>query len=219
MSGPEKITHSLDLVEEIDAWLPQTQCGQCGYPRCWDYARAIAGNQADINQCPPGDSITITGLARLLNKPVVALNTAFGVHRPRTLAVIKESLCIGCTLCIQACPVDAIVGSAKLMHTVIAQECTGCELCLPPCPMDCIELVPYASHKKNTADRWPEYSMVQTDRARNRINARILRLQAEQKPLRGRHHKQSAEEVTDPEKIRREIQAALVRVKAKKQNR
>ena len=131
-----------DPVEDrIDALLPQTQCGQCSFPGCRPYARAIAQGEADIDQCPPGGAATIVALADLLGRDVKPPNTAHGVEKPKRLALIDETRCIGCTLCLQACPVDDIVGAAKFMHTVIAQECTGCELCLPPCPVDCIELV------------------------------------------------------------------------------
>jgi electron transport complex protein RnfB len=129
------------LVEKIDAILPQTQCGQCGYPGCRPYAQAIAEGRADINQCPPGGEEGIRQLAELLGVEPKPLNPEHGQAKPKAVALIDESLCIGCTLCIQACPVDAIVGAAKQMHTVIAAECTGCELCLPPCPVDCIAMV------------------------------------------------------------------------------
>ena len=128
------------LVGRIDAILPQTQCGQCGYPGCKPYARALASQEADINQCPPGGDAGIHALADLLGQRYKPLNPQNGVHKPKALAVIDEAACIGCTLCIQACPVDAILGASKQMHTIIAAECTGCELCLPPCPVDCITL-------------------------------------------------------------------------------
>jgi electron transport complex protein RnfB len=130
------------LAEKIDAILPQTQCGQCGYPGCKPYAAAIAAGDADINQCPPGGEDGVKKLAELLGLEGKPLDAAHGVPKPKSVAVIDEPTCIGCTLCIQACPVDAIVGAAKQMHTIIASECTGCELCLPPCPVDCIAMLP-----------------------------------------------------------------------------
>lgn len=135
-SNPESV------IEQIDALLPQTQCAQCGYPGCRPYAQAIADGSAPINQCPPGGEQTITAIADLLGREVVALNKEFGEEKPPVLAYIVEADCIGCTLCIHACPVDAIVGSNRLMHTVLAEHCTGCELCIAPCPVDCIELHP-----------------------------------------------------------------------------
>lgn len=129
------------VVEQINRILPQTQCGQCGYPGCRPYAEAIANGEAEINQCPPGGSAGIEALADLLGREPLQLNPENGQEKPKTVAVIDEQVCIGCTLCIQACPVDAILGAAKQMHTVIAAECTGCDLCLPPCPVDCIEMV------------------------------------------------------------------------------
>lgn len=129
-------------VRQIDAALPQTQCGQCGFGACLPYAQALAAGLAPINRCPPGGAGVIADLARILDRQPIELDPACGVHRPLHVARIDEGRCIGCTLCIQACPVDAIVGAVKAMHTVVAIECTGCDLCLPPCPMDCIEMVP-----------------------------------------------------------------------------
>lgn len=129
------------VVEQIDALLPQTQCAQCGYPGCRPYAEAIASGEADINQCPPGGEAGIRALADLLGREPKPLNPENGAEQPRRVAVIDEPECIGCTLCIQACPVDAIVGASKQMHTVIEEACTGCDLCLPPCPVDCIDMV------------------------------------------------------------------------------
>lgn len=129
------------VVDRIDKLLPQTQCGQCDYPGCRPYAEAIARGDADINQCPPGGTATIEALADLLGRDAKPLNAEHGSEDVRRVAVIDEDLCIGCTLCIQACPVDAIVGASKQMHTVIESECTGCDLCLPPCPVDCIDMV------------------------------------------------------------------------------
>ncbi|WJW76054.1 electron transport complex subunit RsxB [Thiohalobacter sp. IOR34] len=130
------------IVDQIDAILPQTQCGQCGFPGCRPYAEAIAAGEADINRCPPGGETVIRALADLLGRDVKPLDEEHGEHKAKEVAVIDESQCIGCTLCIQACPVDAILGAAKHMHTVIAEECTGCTLCVEPCPVDCIHMVP-----------------------------------------------------------------------------
>lgn len=129
------------LVDKIDAVLPQTQCGQCDYPGCRPYAEAIAKNEANINQCPPGGQEGVDALADLLGVETLPLNEEHGEIKPKRIAFIREAECIGCTLCIQACPVDAIVGASKVMTTVIANECTGCDLCVPPCPVDCIDMI------------------------------------------------------------------------------
>lgn len=130
------------VVDKIDALLPQTQCGQCGFPGCRPYAQAIANTEVDINRCPPGGETTIMALADLLGRDPKPLDEEHGETKPKMVAIIDEETCIGCTLCIQACPVDAIVGAAKQMHTIIARECTGCELCVPPCPVECITMEP-----------------------------------------------------------------------------
>lgn len=143
------------LVARIDAILPQTQCGQCGYPGCKPYATAIANDEADINQCPPGGDAGVRALADLLGREYKPLNTAHGVPKPKSVAVIDEDVCIGCTLCLQACPVDAILGAAKHMHTIIESECTGCELCIAPCPVDCISMEPIAESPDNWKWRYP----------------------------------------------------------------
>jgi electron transport complex protein RnfB len=130
------------LVEKIDALLPQTQCGQCRYPGCRPYAEAIARGEADIDRCPPGGDQTVRALATLLDREPRPVDPNYGAVKPRLVALIDEDRCIGCALCLPACPVDAIVGAPRLMHTVIESHCTGCELCLPPCPVDCIALVP-----------------------------------------------------------------------------
>lgn len=132
-------------ADDIDALLPQTQCGQCDYAGCRPYAEAIAAGQADINQCPPGGEAGIRALATLLGVPPKALNPRHGEHKPESVVFIREAECIGCTKCIQACPVDAIIGASKLMHTVLADHCTGCNLCIPPCPVDCIDIVTVGS--------------------------------------------------------------------------
>lgn len=142
------------LVERIDAALPQTQCGRCGYPACRPYAEAIARGEAPINRCPPGGAEGVRVLARITGQPVLPLDPAYGVEAPARVALIDEDVCIGCTKCIQACPVDAIVGASKLMHTVIPDLCTGCELCVAPCPVDCIDMVP--SHDMRERSARPE---------------------------------------------------------------
>ena len=131
-----------DLAARIDALLPQTQCRMCGYAGCRPYASAIAGGRAEINQCPPGGNDCAQELALAIGVPYAPVDPRYGTPRQPAAAKINETLCIGCTLCIEACPVDAIVGAPKLMHTVIANACTGCELCLAPCPVDCISLEP-----------------------------------------------------------------------------
>ena len=130
------------LVDRIDAVLPQTQCRQCGFDGCLPYANAITRGDAEINRCPPGGESGVARIAQVVGRAPMPLNPANGIEKPLALAVIDEALCIGCTLCIQACPVDAIVGAAKRMHDVVADLCTGCELCLPPCPVDCINMIP-----------------------------------------------------------------------------
>ncbi len=141
------------VVDQIESLLPQTQCGQCGYPGCRPYAEAIARGEADINRCVPGGEHTIRALADLLGREPKPLDPEVGEEKPPAVAVIDEELCIGCTKCIQACPVDAIVGAAKQMHTVVAEECTGCELCVPVCPVDCIRMEPVPVDLETW--RWP----------------------------------------------------------------
>jgi electron transport complex protein RnfB len=157
------------LVDAIDAVLPQTQCGACDYPACRPYAQAVADGVAGINQCPPGGERVVALLTRLTGRPSLPLREP---RRPPAVAVIREQDCIGCTLCIQACPVDAIVGTSKQMHTVIATECNGCERCLPPCPVDCIDLrvlpEPGDAERERLAAQW-----------RSRFDAREERLAAE----------------------------------------
>ena len=131
-----------NLAEAIDALLPQTQCTRCGYPSCRDYANAIASGEAHINQCPPGGTETIVALAKVTGRPLDPLARENGIESAPTVAFIDEARCIGCTKCLPPCPVDAIVGAPRLMHTVVAELCTGCELCVAPCPVDCIIMMP-----------------------------------------------------------------------------
>ena len=159
------------LAANIDAALPQTQCTRCGYPDCASYAEAIASGEAPINQCPPGGQEGVRRLATITGKLELPLNAENGLEAPRTLAVIDEAWCIGCTLCIKACPTDAILGANKRMHTVIAEHCTGCELCIPVCPVDCIELVNASAE----ATGWSAWSTAQAAHARSRYGEHLLR--------------------------------------------
>ncbi|MHB1248124.1 MAG: electron transport complex subunit RsxB [Polaromonas sp.] len=158
------------LFARINAALPQTQCTRCGYPDCAAYARAISTGQAAINQCPPGGAEGVQRLAAITGLPVLPLNPANGSEGPRALAVIDEAWCIGCTLCIEACPTDAIVGSHKMMHTVIEPYCTGCELCVPVCPVDCISL----ENVTGTRSGWNAWSPQEADTAKRRYEFHSL---------------------------------------------
>ena len=192
------------LVDQIDRLLPQTQCQQCGFAGCRPYAEAVARDEVPINQCPPGGAPTIRALAELLQRPELPLNPTHGeVHEAR-IAVIDEDLCIGCTKCLPVCPVDAILGAAKLMHTVIGSLCTGCELCLPPCPVDCISLVP----------RETPWDHACRDDSRQRHLARIDRLARQTSSMA-----QPTPEVvehTDPEEIQAELAASIERVRERR---
>jgi len=161
------------LADRIEDLLPQTQCTKCGYPACRPYAEAIADGSAGYNQCPPGGAEGIARIAALLGRPVIPMNPVHGEERERPVAVIDETLCIGCTLCIQACPVDAIVGAAKQMHTVLPSLCTGCDLCVAPCPVDCIQMEPVTPGRTG----WAAWTQVEADAARARHDARARRLQ------------------------------------------
>ncbi len=209
----------MSLIQRIDALLPQTQCGKCGHPGCKPYAEGIAQGEA-INKCPPGGQETIASLAQLLKLPVLELDTSRG-EAPAQIAFIREAECIGCTKCIQACPVDAIVGAAKLMHTVIIDECTGCDLCVAPCPVDCIEMRPLTmvlpivgGLASNDAER--QARSLKRDRARRRFEQRNARLQREEEQklaerlARAKRAAPVAEVTTNP------VQAAIERVRAQK---
>jgi len=163
------------LALRIDALLPQTQCGKCGFDGCLPYAQAIAAGRADFNRCPPGGAATINGLAALLGHEPKALDPRYGREQPPQVAMIDEESCIGCVKCLRACPVDAIIGAPKAMHTVIPQQCTGCELCLPPCPVDCIVLVPA------TPPAGEEGRRAAAVRARTRFLARQKRLRKQRR--------------------------------------
>ena len=211
------------LTDKIDALLPQTQCRQCQYAGCRPYAEAIARGEADINQCPPGGEEGVRLLAVLLKVEPKPLNPAHGVPKPRAVAVIDEATCIGCTLCIQACPVDAIVGAAKLMHTVIADECTGCELCLAPCPVDCIVMRPL----EETITSWR--GTPRADRARERFHFRLQRLERQKSEKAARlaakhaaaksseiHSTTDSPDASPADAKKATIAAAIERVRARK---
>lgn len=211
------------LARCIDAALPQTQCTRCGYPDCRRYAQAIADGSAAINRCPPGGAEGIVRLAALTRQPVLPLDDACGAEGPRGVAVIDEAWCIGCTLCLAACPVDAILGAHKRMHTVVDASCNGCELCIPVCPVDCITMTPVTG----SATGWQAWSPAQAAESQRRYqqhlartarseqeNAQRLAIKAEAKladlPAHSRH--------TDPDVLDRKravIEAALARARAK----
>jgi electron transport complex protein RnfB len=198
------------LAARIDALLPQTQCTRCGYPTCRAYADAIAGGEADINHCPPGGADGIDALAGLLGRASKPLDPANGIETPPLVAIIDESICIGCTKCIQACPVDAIVGAAKRMHTIIAAECTGCELCLPPCPVDCIALVALADEPLAR-----ERVMHRAAHARLRFDARDARLERERTARESR--RAAAQRETRAPITRAAVLEAIARGKARRE--
>ena len=166
----------LTRVEAIDRALPQTQCTRCGYPDCRSYATAIAAGEAAINRCPPGGAEGIERLSAITGQPVLPLDPSHGTEGPRQLAVIDEAACIGCTLCLKACPVDCILGGPKAMHTVMADLCTGCELCIPACPVDCISLINVTAERTG----WSAWDAVQADEARSRYAFHRFRLQRDE---------------------------------------
>ena len=210
-------------VDQIDAALPQTQCTRCGYPDCRAYAQAIADGSAAINRCPPGGAEGIVRLAALTGRPVQPLDADCGAEQPRGVAIIDEAWCIGCTLCLAACPVDAILGAHKRMHTVVADSCNGCELCIPVCPVDCITMTPVTGN----ATGWQAWTPAQAAESQRRYqlhqarvaraeqdNAQRLATKAEAKLADLPAHSQH----TDPAVLDRKravIEAALARARAK----
>lgn len=165
------------LVDAIDAALPQTQCTRCGFPDCRSYAQAIAGGDAAINRCPPGGVEGIARLSAITAQPLLPLDAEHGTEGPRRLAVIREAECIGCTLCLKACPVDCILGGPKVMHTVMPELCTGCELCIPACPVDCISLLDASGERTG----WAAWSHAQADEAGDRYRFHRFRLERDER--------------------------------------
>ncbi|MEO6973560.1 MAG: electron transport complex subunit RsxB [Rhodoferax sp.] len=212
------------LAARIDAVLPQTQCTRCGYPDCAGYAQAVASGAAAINQCPPGGAEGIARLARVTSLPVLTLNPVNGFEGPRGVAVIDEDWCIGCTLCIAACPTDAIIGSNKLMHTVIEPYCTGCELCIPACPVDCISMET-VTHE---CTGWAAWSQAQADEARVRYGFHSYKRTKDkdesdkrlEETARAKLADRPAQsQITDPDELAKKrtvIEAALARARARR---
>jgi electron transport complex protein RnfB len=213
-----------DLAARLHAALPQTQCTRCGYPDCESYARAMASGEAEINQCPPGGAEGIARLAALTGRAPLPLNPANGTEGPRTIAVIDEAWCIGCTLCLKACPTDAILGVHKRMHTVIEPYCTGCELCVPVCPVDCIALENVTGERTG----WQAWSGEQAELALDRYEARKQRLAREEVEHRERLERKGEAKLADLEnhthgaegaeadRKRAVIEAALARARARR---
>ncbi|MEZ5665501.1 MAG: electron transport complex subunit RsxB [Burkholderiaceae bacterium] len=213
-----------DLARRIDEALPQTQCTRCGYPDCAAYAQAVADHQCDINRCPPGGAEGIDRLAAITGRAASPLDPTCGIEGPLTVAVIDEDWCIGCTLCIKACPTDAILGTNKRMHTVIEPYCTGCELCIPVCPVDCISLDVVGEGKTG----WSSWNQAQADLARTRYQARQQRLAREKQEHEARLEAKARMKLadlashslhTDPDVLDRKravIEAALARARARR---
>jgi electron transport complex protein RnfB len=207
---PETYLPTSAHVAAIDHYLPQTQCTQCGYPSCKAYAQAISGSKTSINRCPPGGDVTIQGLAILLNQSAISLDPECGQSLAPQQAFILEAECIGCTLCIQACPVDAIVGAAKMMHTVMVDECTGCRLCVEPCPVDCISMSPAPMPPRNELSLWPSFSSRRVKQARERFDNRYRRLQ---------QRKNSDSTANHRSRMQKEILASVERVQQRRSNK
>ncbi|NML63377.1 electron transport complex subunit RsxB [Massilia sp. RP-1-19] len=223
--SPRSPSVTKSLADQLEDLLPQTQCTKCGYAGCRPYAEAIAAGEADINQCPPGGIEGAARLAGFLNRPIIPINPANGIERPRPVAFIDEALCIGCTLCIQACPVDAILGATKQMHTILPSLCTGCDLCVAPCPVDCITMMPVTGERTG----WSAWSQQDANAARSRHDLRAMRLQRERAENDARLAAKAAEklkavtleaantpeELAEKERKRAIIAAALERARIK----
>ncbi len=216
--------HPVYTLAQVDAALPQTQCTRCGEPDCHGYAEAIVAGRAPINRCPPGGAEGVRRLAEITGQPEQPLDRACGHEGPRTVAWIDEDWCIGCTLCIKACPVDCIVGASKVMHTVIEDQCTGCELCIPACPVDCISLRPVTPG----ATGWAAWSAQQAAEARSRYEFRTARLARDKREQEERLAAKAAAKldnlaahstIEDPQALDRKkavVEAALARARAQR---
>ncbi len=213
------------LADQVEDLLPQTQCTKCGYAGCRPYAEAIAEGRAEINQCPPGGMEGVRRLSSLTGRAVIPINPVNGIERPRPVAFIDESLCIGCTLCIQACPVDAILGATKQMHSILPSLCTGCDLCVAPCPVDCISMMPVTGERTG----WDAWTQQDADAARERHDFRAMRLQREREENDARlaakavakmkevtnEATNTPEEIAEKERKRAIIAAAMERARQK----
>ncbi len=220
------ITVPDSLADQLENALPQTQCTKCGYPACRPYAEAMANGGASYNQCPPGGQEGVVRLASILGKAVIPLDISHGFERERPIAKIEEAYCIGCTLCIQACPVDAIIGAPKQMHSVISELCTGCDLCVAPCPVDCISMLPITKGKTG----WDAWSQTQADQSRQLYTLRNQRLIREKQENDDRLAAKAAaklvtleaepamneEEIASKERKKAIIAAAIERARIKK---
>jgi electron transport complex protein RnfB len=224
LTAPETAPETQALFQCLNNALPQTQCTRCGYPDCTSYAMAMARGEAAINQCPPGGQAGIERLAALTGQTALPLNPEHGAEGPRQMAIIDEAWCIGCTLCIKACPTDAILGANKLMHTVIEPWCTGCELCIPVCPVDCIQLENVTGDKTG----WAAWSAEQAGTARQRFESRKKRLvreeQAHQQLMQAKaehkladlaSHTKGTDSTPEVDRKRAIIEAALAKAKAR----
>ena len=213
----------MSLADQIDDLLPQTQCTQCGFSGCRPYAEAIARGEAEINQCPPGGTSGIVKVAALLGRHVIPLSPAHGVEKPLAAALIDEQWCIGCTLCIQSCPVDVIVGAPRRMHTVLLERCTGCELCVAPCPVDCIEMIPRTALIERGAPISAEGPAAQDSRSRYRVRqARLAREEPEHRERLAEKARAKLEAIDatpaadDAQRKRAAIEAAIARARARR---
>lgn len=218
---------SKSLADQVEDLLPQTQCTKCGFSGCRPYAEAIADGTANINQCPPGGMEGVRRLSALTGRPVIAINPVNGIERSRPVAFIDEAMCIGCTLCIQACPVDAILGATKQMHTILPSLCTGCDLCVAPCPVACISMLPITGERSG----WDAWTQEQADAARERHDFRAMRLQRERDENDARlaakavakmkevvaQDSNTPEELAEKERKRAIIAAAMERARLKAQ--